>query len=47
MKKNLEKITLSRETLLNLNEDRLKGVPGGVSKAETLCCPSGAGSRTC
>ena len=47
MKKNLEKITLSRETLRNLNEDRLKEVPGGASKAETLCCTSGAGSRTC
>jgi hypothetical protein len=47
MKKKLEKITLSKETLLNLNEDRLKKVSGGVSKAETLCCTSGAGSRTC
>ena len=47
MKKRTEKITLSRETLLNLNEDRLKEASGGVSKAETLCCPSGTGSRTC
>jgi len=46
MKKNIEKLTLSRETLLNLNEDRLKEVPGGASKAETLCCPLN-GSRLC
>jgi len=46
MRKNIEKLTLSKETLRNLNEDRLKEVPGGVSKAETLCCPSD-GSRYC
>ena len=47
MKKNIDKLTLSRETLLNLSEDRLKQVPGGVSKAETLCCPPSGGSRLC
>jgi hypothetical protein len=46
MRKNIEKLTLSKETLRNLNEDRLKEVPGGASKAETLCCPSD-GSRYC
>ena len=47
MKKNTEKMTLSKETLLNLTEDRLKQIPGGASKAETLCCPPSGGSRLC
>lgn len=50
MKKSTEKkkITLSRETLLNLTEGRiLKEVLGGASKADTLCCPPSGGSRLC
>jgi hypothetical protein len=42
-----KKMTLSRETLLKLTENRLKEVQGGASKAETLCCPPSGGSRLC
>ncbi len=47
MKKIVRKLTLSRETLLNLNEDHLKEALGGASKADTLCCPASTGSRCC
>jgi hypothetical protein len=49
MKKNTEKkMTLSKETLLNLTEGhQLKEVVGGASKADTLCCPPSGGSRLC
>ena len=49
MKRKIEKkkMTLSKETLLNLTEDHLKEVAGGASKAETLCCTPSGGSRLC
>jgi hypothetical protein len=46
MKKSTPKLSLSKETLLNLNEDHLKEALGGLSKADTLCCPTN-GSRYC
>ncbi len=47
MKKTVRKLTLSKETLINLNEDHLKEALGGASKAETLCCTASTGSRCC
>jgi hypothetical protein len=46
MKKSTSKMMLSRETLLNLTDDRLKEVPGGASKFETVCCPT-SGPTSC
>jgi hypothetical protein len=46
MKKSTGKMTLSRETLLTLTENRLQEVPGGITKYETCGCPT-SGPTSC
>jgi hypothetical protein len=46
MKKSARKLSLSKETLVELSQNHLKEALGGASKAETLCCPTD-GSRYC
>ncbi len=46
MKKSTGKMTLSRETLLTLTENRLKEVPGGITKYDTCGCPT-SGPTSC
>ena len=47
MKKSARKLSLSKETLVDLTQDHLKKIPGGASVVETFCgCPT-SGPTTC
>jgi hypothetical protein len=46
MKKSTSKMTLSRETLLNLTESRLKEAAGAATLWDTCSCPT-SGPTSC
>jgi hypothetical protein len=54
MKKKLKRLTLSRETLVDLRNDQLDQAEGGISQKPILCCaasgscqPPSAADTTC